>query len=302
MSIEGIKLHQLRSLVAVAKSGNFSEAALVLAVSQSAVSHAIAALEEELGVVLFSRGRHGATLTSVGDRVVSHAQDILRSLDNISSEAKLAKGLKGGQVRIAAFRSAATHLLPKAIAQFQRRFPAIEVILRDLEDCDQIESALRKGQIDLGITILPTSDDFEVWEVLRDDYVALLPPDVTFKNNPLTWEQLAAYPLILPTGNFSCRMIVSDYAARVGRSLTPTYEFRDDSTILSMVEQGLGITIIARLAAQPISPQIHVRQLPQPLERIIGIAMLKSALHPPSVYAFLENLKTIERSAEVELV
>ena len=292
----------MRCLITVAKFGNFSEAALVLTVSQSAVSHAIAGLEAELGVILFSRGRHGATLTPVGERIVDHAQDMLRSLDNISSEANLAKGLKGGQVRIAAFRSAATHLLPKAIAHFQRQFPAIAVILRDLEDCDEIESALRKGQIDLGITILPTSDDFETWEVMRDEYVVLLPLGLAIDNDPLTWEQLAAHPLVLPTENFSCRIIIRDFLARVGRSLTPTYELRDDSTILSMVEQGLGITILAKLAAQPISPLIQIRQLPEPLERVMGIAMLKNALHPPAVYAFLENLKAMQRSGKLEMV
>ena len=253
-------------------------------------------------MILFSRGRHGATLTPVGERVVGHAQDMLRSLDNISSEANLAKGLKGGQVRIAAFRSAATHLLPKAIAQFQRQFPAIAVILRDLEDCDEIESALRKGQIDLGITILPTSEDFETWEVMRDEYVVLLPPELAIDNDPLTWEQLVAHPLILPTENFSCRIIIRDFLARVGRSLTPTYELRDDSTILSMVEQGLGITILAKLAAQPILPLVQIRQLPEPLERVMGIALLKDALHPFAVYAFLENLKAMQRSGKLELV
>ena len=252
--------------------------------------------------MLFSRGRHGATLTPVGERIVGHVQDMLRSLDNISSEANLAKGLKGGQVRIAAFRSAATHLLPKAIAQFQRQFPAIAVILRDLDDCDEIESALRKGQIDLGITLLPTSEEFETWEVLRDDYVALLPTELAIDNDPITWEQIAAHPLILPTENYSCRIVIRDFFARLGRSLSPTYEFRDDSTILSMVEQGLGITILAKLAAQPISPLIQIRQLPEPLERIMGIAMLKNGLHPPAVYAFLECLKGMQRSGKLELV
>lgn len=69
-----MKLSQLRILVTVAKQGNFSEAALHLEMSQSVVSHAIAALEEHLGVVLFLRGRHGARLTSVGERILETKQ------------------------------------------------------------------------------------------------------------------------------------------------------------------------------------------------------------------------------------
>ena len=69
-----IKLSQLQILVEVAKYENFSEAALALGISQSAVSHAIASLEDYLGIVLFNRGRHGATLTPVGDRILTHAK------------------------------------------------------------------------------------------------------------------------------------------------------------------------------------------------------------------------------------
>lgn len=72
-----MKLSQLRALVAVADHNNFSEAALHLGLSQSAISHAIASLEEKLGVVLLSRGRHGAHLTSVGERVTTHARNVL---------------------------------------------------------------------------------------------------------------------------------------------------------------------------------------------------------------------------------
>jgi DNA-binding transcriptional LysR family regulator len=89
MNLEAIKLSQLRSLVTVAKHGNFSEAALHLQVSQSAVSHAIASLEEELGVVLLSRGRHGATLTPIGEQIVCHAQEILGLVEVIGKEAQL---------------------------------------------------------------------------------------------------------------------------------------------------------------------------------------------------------------------
>ena len=97
-----LKISQLRALVAVADLGRFSEAALHLDLSQSAVSHAIATLEEELGVVLVQRGRHGATLTPVGEQVVTEARQVLQSLEKICQKANLSKGLQGGQVRVAA--------------------------------------------------------------------------------------------------------------------------------------------------------------------------------------------------------
>ncbi len=105
-----MKLFQLRAVVAVAEHGNFSEAAMELQLSQPAISHAIATLEEELGVPLFSRGRWGAVLTPAGEQILHHARMALQHLELMQLEANRQKGLHGGQVRIASFRSVATHL------------------------------------------------------------------------------------------------------------------------------------------------------------------------------------------------
>jgi DNA-binding transcriptional LysR family regulator len=165
-----MKLSQLRAIVAVADYGNFSEAALELNLSQPAISHAIATLEAELGVPLFARGRRGAVLTAAGERIVAHARQSLQHLELMQKEANLQKGLNGGQVRIASFRSVATHLLPVVIARFRDRFPNIGITIIERPDYLDIEQTLRDGRADIGITYLPTSPEFEVWELVRDDW------------------------------------------------------------------------------------------------------------------------------------
>ena len=100
-----------------------------LEISQSAVSRAIASLESELGVPLLSRGRLGAKLTSVGERLMPHAYSMLDLREQIDYEMNLEKGLYNSRLRIASFRSAATHLLPANIARFRNRFPHVEVSL-----------------------------------------------------------------------------------------------------------------------------------------------------------------------------
>ena len=84
----------------------------------------------------------------------------------------------------------------------------------------------------------------------------------------------------------------------LGQQLQPAYVVREDSTILSMVERGLGATIMPALAAEPMPPGLQVVELPQPLERVIGVIVLRDALLAPPVYAFLERLKTIWRHPE----
>ncbi|WP_088890704.1 LysR family transcriptional regulator [Leptolyngbya ohadii] len=290
MNLEAVKLSQLRALAAIARYGNFSEAALQLGVSQSAVSHAIAALEAELGVVLLSRGRYGASLTPVGERILAHAHAMLDSLEAIGKEANLAKGLQGGNLRIASFRSAATHVLPGVIAEFQKRFPGISITIRECRFGVSVAQALRQGQADLGITILPTSSEFETWELLRDEYLVLFPPNCTVKES-LSWQDLYQFPLILPASEDECRLLIDAHFDRFQQPLKPTYEVMEDSTAVGMVSQGLGITIMGRLAAEPLPANVQVRSLPVKLERIIGAAIVAEALHSPAVYAFLDSLK-----------
>jgi len=166
----GLKLSQLRALVAVADCQNFGEAAFQLGLTQPTVSHAIATLEEELGVILLSRGRHGAQLTPAGAAVTQHARDILHQLEVMQQTANLHKGLQGGQVRIATFRSAAAHLLPKIVAQFQVDYPAVTVAITEFYDYSYVEQEARNGKADIGITALPTCDEFETLELIRDAY------------------------------------------------------------------------------------------------------------------------------------
>ena len=289
-----LKISQLRALVAVADYSNFSEAALQMELSQSAVSHAIATLEEELGVQLLSRGRHGAHLTPVGERVIAQARQVLQLLEGIVKEANLEKGLHGGQVRIAAFRSVATHILPTVIARFRTHFPEIAVGITEFVDFVGVEQALREGYADIGFTYLTSGEEFETWEILRDDYVALLPPNSRLRSAQLTWEQLAVYPLIVPSID-SCSIRIRNHLGISDYPLRIAYEIREDSTIISMVMQGLGAAILPRLAAKPIPAGIQVCNLPVPLQRIIGAAVLTNALQTPAVFAFLDALRNVGR-------
>ncbi|MBF2090170.1 MAG: LysR family transcriptional regulator [Synechococcales cyanobacterium K44_A2020_017] len=288
---DSIKLSQLRALLEIANCGNFSEAALCLNVSQSAVSHAIATLENELGVVLLSRGRHGATLTPVGEQIIGDVRHVMDALEEIVRKSNLAKGLDGGQVRVASFRSVATHVLPAVIALFRKAFPAISVTIIEHQHLPSVHQSLRQGLADIGFLYLPAPDDFETWEILRDDYVALLPPDAKIAGPAITWDELHSFPLIMPAADDSCRLIVRKYFTQFDQPLTAAYEVREDSTIVSMVEQGLGATVIARLAAEPLPSSLRVYKLPHPLERVIGVGVLSEALHPPAVFAFLDVLR-----------
>ncbi|PZV08121.1 MAG: LysR family transcriptional regulator [Leptolyngbya sp.] len=296
-----LKLSQLRALVAIADRGSFSDAALHMELSQSAVSHAIATLEEELGVSLLNRGRQGAVLTPVGEQITEEARQVLRSLYALCNRADAAKGLQTGEVRIAAFRSVATHILPEVIRQFRQQYPGVAIAIDEKSHYEMVESDLRQGRADVGFTYLPSRDEFEQWELLRDRYIIILPPSSPPHSplpQPFTWQDLTAYPLILTPSDDGDRQYLDRLLHSLDQQLQPAYAVREDSTILSMVERGLGATIMASLAAEPIPPGLRVAELPQPLERVIGVIVLRDALLTPPVYAFLERLKAVWRQSQ----
>jgi DNA-binding transcriptional LysR family regulator len=182
-----LKISQLRALVAIADSGTFSDAALALDLSQSAVSHAIATLEEELGVVLLNRGRQGAALTPLGEDVTAEARRMMGSLERIGQLAQQSRGVQQGTVRIAGFRSVATHILPEVIQQFRKDYPGIQVRIEEYHQSRQVEREVRQGNADIGFTYLPTTSEFTAWELLRDRYVLLLPPHSDYLDGPNSW-------------------------------------------------------------------------------------------------------------------
>ncbi|WAL62704.1 LysR family transcriptional regulator [Thermocoleostomius sinensis] len=293
MSEINLKISQLRAFVAVATCQNFSAAALDLGVSQSTVSHAIATLEEELGVLLLMRGRHGATLTPIGQEILSDARQILGLLESIATKANLDRGLQSGQVRVAAVRSIATHILPKVIAQFCRKFPMVQVVLVEYDRYLEVEQALRDGQADIGFTVLPTAPEFDTWILFYDEFVVLLPPTTDKDDRPLTWEQLAQLPMIINQRSVHHNRVVDEHLAQFGQTRQIAYRVREDSTISSMIQQGLGAAIIARLVAEPIPDEIQVKHLPVPLERVIGVAILANSLLPSATFAFLDVAKAV---------
>lgn len=299
-----LKISQLVALVAVAEHGGFSAAALQLGLAQSTVSHAIATLESDLGVVLLLRNRAGAVLTPIGTQIYQQAKSVLNGLSDIQQTASQAKDLQTGRVRVAAVRTVATHILPGVISQFRRVHPRLTVEISELDRYALVEQSLREGQADLGFTLLPTSPEFQSWEIFREEFVALLPPDegalsAKEKQNSLTWEELVSYSRIVNLRSTQHNDLVGEHLAHFGHHLPADYEVREDSTLMNMIKKGLGAAVLARLEAEPVPAGVRVRSLPEPLERVVGVAILENAVLPRAVFAFLDVLLALPTQVSI---
>ncbi len=161
-----------------------------------------------------------------------------------------------------------------------------------------MEQALREGRANVGFILIPAGDEFETWELLRDEYIALLPPTPRLDAAQITWEQLATYPLIVPSNAGACYAMLHKHLKSLGFPINTAYDIRESSTMVSMVMQGLGAAILARLSAEPIPSELQVFSLPVPLKRVTGIAVAANRLHPPPFLPFLRLLHPdVERIA-----
>lgn len=290
---EKVKLSQLKTLVAVATSGSFSEAALQLDVSQSTVSHSIAALEEALGVTLIHRGRQRASLTPVGHRICEQAAATLTLVDEMGKEAARARGTDGGLVRIGAFRSLASEILPGAIAHLHEHHPTIHVSIVEYDGKRELVNSLQEGEVDLVFAALLLGDDYETFLIMEDPVVALLPPSRPDIPSQLSWDDLRQHPLI--TSSSDCCQGLTARLRQVNPPIDVDYFIANDSTAVSMTRQGLGITLLPELATRPVPNEVRVASPPFNITRPLGISWLKDSLLTPATYAFLDTFKHLDR-------
>ena len=160
----------------VARHGSFVRAAEALRLTPSAVSHAVSALEEELGFRLFNRGRGGVTLTDEGARMLEHVRAIRDRERLMQEEARQIRGLASGRVNIGTFSSVLVSWLTDALHRFRSSCPGVEVNIFQ-GDYEDVERWVRNGDVEIGFDTLPAGEGFRVEQVARDRLLLVAPPD-----------------------------------------------------------------------------------------------------------------------------
>lgn len=281
-------VQKYQSFAAAVECGSFTRAAERLNYSQSGISRMIADLEQEWGVVLLERGKGGVRLTSDGMKLLPHAKSLIAEYEKLQMEVDALRGVQSGLIRIGTFSSVATHWLPNIIRAFQQDYPGIDYELL-LGDYTEIEEWIAQGRVDCGFLRLPTRPAFETVFLEQDPLMAVLPED-----HPLAAREripvaaLCGEPfLLLEKGG---KADVSAIFERCG--LTPNVRFTtwDDYAVMSMVESGLGISVLPGLILRRAPYRIAVRPLEIPAYRSIGLALKSRKTASLAVKRFLEYL------------
>ena len=284
-----MNLQKYFSFVKTAECGSFTKAAELLNYSQASISRMIGDLEKEWKVSLLERGAGGVRLTSDGMKLLPYAKSIIAEFEKLQMEVDELNGLQSGLIRIGTFSSVATHWLPNIIKEFQKDYPNIDYELL-LGDYTEIEEWILEDRVDCGFLRLPAQSELETVFLEQDKLLAIIP-----ENHPLAGCEkfpvaaLCDEPFMLLEKGAKAE--ISEIFERY--HLTPKVHFTtwDDYAIMSMVESGLGISILPQLILKRVPYRIIAKELDVPAYRNIGLAFRNKRTVSIAVKRFLDYLQ-----------
>ena len=261
---------QLRTLVRVAELGSLSKAADRLCMAQPALSRQVRMLEQELGTRLFDRHGRGMVVTEQGRTVLHHALRILKEVDAIKADVIEETDAFGGHVSIGLPPTVSAMLAAPLLSAIHAAHPNAKCRIVSSYSLYLLDWIYR-GEIDIAVLYDPQSEDLHV----------IAPADSGLSpDDPVPFAALAGKPLLLPSVNHGLRQIVEHHAQVCGIALDVRVEVDAYSTLLQLVTNGLGWTILplaplrseiasARLSAAPLIEPVPKRllQLVLPADR-----------------------------------
>ena len=274
----------------VVDCGGFTRAAEELHFTQSGISHTIASLERELGVPLFVRNRGGVTLTADGRALLPRIQTLCDDARILAQKAQELRGLETGIVRVATFNSVSVQWLPYILKSFREEHPHIEFELLPFVENAELEEAVLSGRADCCFASLPTTHLLDTWMLHRDQWRVIVAYNHPLAGrDPFPLDALASEPFIyLQEGeDYEVRAVLDSLQIRPNIQ----YILRDDASILAMVSNGLGISIMPELELEHCPYPLVACPLPQSFYRNIGIAVKDKNALSLSTRRFIEHAR-----------
>lgn len=256
---ELIESRQIRAFVAVARRGNFTQGAKDVFLTQSAVSHAIKSLEEDLGCALFQRVGRRAVLTQAGERLLQHCEEILHKMSDARTDLSQLPDLTRPSLRIGAPVTICQHILPGVLRQVQQEYPHCELRV-ETGDNPQLLAQLLSGKIDVAVMVEPEKRPHLVFAPLFRDELrfVMLPSHAWAKAASLAEKDLREATVILANKTTRTHQLVMAYFRNARVALRRIIELGSIESIKELVKNGLGVGIVA---VWPIRAEIERGEL-----------------------------------------
>lgn len=287
-----MSLQKYEAFLKIVECDSFTEAANQLGYSQPGISHMMSSLENEFGVPLIIRDRSGVYLTSEGQMLLPMIQGICKIQSRLDRKLDDLRGMEAGLIRVGTFASVATNWLPAVIKKFSEIYPKIdfEVLYGDYLT---IENWILKGRVDCGFLRYPTNTMLQSFFLAQDKLVVILPEDHPYADCtffPL--EKLHQERFILLEEGLE-NEILEIFAEQ---KINPKICFRawDNQIIISMVENGLGISILPELTLRRTPYRILKKELSKKYSRKICISLRNIKYAATATKHFIEYIQKAE--------
>lgn len=289
-------LRQLECFMAVCREMHFSRAAEKLHMAQPSLSRHIRNLEATVGMPLFDRIGRSVALTEAGRILQAHAQRIFHEMEQAEAAIRDLHGLLRGKLTIGALPTV-SYVLPTTIQRFKSLYPNIELSILGLRGAKVTEKLL-ENELDLGLVSLPVDDDdLECVPLLTEELALAVPVGhslAQFKAVPTTTvaEALKGVQMILLPEEYALRAVIDEYCARAEVNLASTLEISALDTLIGMVADGAGATILPVAYIEYVNnPRIAAVQLLDPTpRREVGMAYRKGKFMCATTRTFIKQL------------
>lgn len=273
---------------AVARQGSFNKAAQQLHLTPSAISHAIAVMEEELGFALFNRGKTGVTMTSYGASLYPSIRAVLNSDEALKQSVARLNGLEKGKVKVAAFNSVCTCLLPGILKSFKAQYPQIEVEVYQ-GTYDDMKDWLRNGQTDIAFLSFGCREEFALTELFAEPLRCITPkgwpapPDGIMTPEPMNGQDFVVQ-------GDATDAEMRQYLKKHKISTERRCHVLDDLSNLAMVEAGMGISIMPEMLLKTCTSEVDIYPLSPAENRVVGITSQRPGAMAPAVEQMFHHI------------
>ena len=242
-----MELRQLESLVAIADGGSFSRAAITLNLAQPSLSRQMAQLEAELGQRLLVRTGRGVELTAAGEVFILHAREMLDTARRARDAMHDLGTEPSGRVTVGMPPRVALGLSVPLVRGFRERFPrAVITVLEGLSV--SLRESLVAGRLDLALMFDPPPSPQLAYEAVMREQLLLVAPPKSRLPARVSLASLSAYPLVLPSAPNAIRGLLDDVLGPRGVSLNVLAEVGAVQTVLALVAEGMGCTVLPESA------------------------------------------------------
>lgn len=294
MSIN-LTLRQLELFTATMREGSFTQAAEKLRISQPALSAAIRKIEAELGLTLFDRTTRSVQPTADGRHLFAVAEDLLRNFKvAMRGVAERADGLHG-RLTIAVLPSVAASILPRALMQLQRKYPGVDVAIRDVMH-ERAVTMVADGLADFAVTTRIAETAALAYDEIGADRIHLVCRDdhvLAKGKGALPWSALEGHAYVAMAGSTSVRRLADAVLLQADFALQPRFEVEQIASCIALVSAGLGVTALPALTFSMFaSDRLTMRPLTGPtINRQIGFLRLKGRQLSVPAVALAEEIR-----------